>query len=337
MCWLAPLALLLDLLFPDPRALPHPVQGIALLADSLEAPARRLPWKVFSGGVALCFILVVVLGLAWLFVSLPSIFGTLAAVYLGWSGLALGGLLREGNAALAAVTAAEKMKQLGDQKAEAQALDKARRMVQMLVSRDTSCMDTHDLYRSLAESVSENFNDAFVAPYFWLCLGGPAALWFYKAASTMDSLWGYKTEAWRELGKASARLDDILAFIPARLSVILMLLTARLQNVWRNIGGRHSQSGRSLPVTSWSWSALASQARNCDSPNAGWPMAAAAWILNGRCGGPTPYAGEIIAKHVLGPEDGEWTAHNVRLLMRLVGRAGILGGILASLLLFAVA
>lgn len=320
MFWLPPLAFLLDLFFADPPRLPHPVQGVGLLADRLEAPARKLPRPVLAGGLVLAFLLLAVFCIVQLLLSLPFFLNALAAVWLAWSGLALGGLLRESKAALAAIRAAENsMARSGDPGAAA--LARARSSVQMLVSRDTSAMDVDDLYRSLGETISENCNDAFVAPYFWLCLGGPVALWLYKTVSTMDSMWGYQNERWRDLGKASARLDDVLVYIPARLSVLLLLCAARLRRLWAARTGDNDSPV--LPDLSWSLRAMAGQARRCASPNAGWPMAAAAWLFNGRCGGLTPYDGKMVEKPLLGPAQGKWQAANIAALISLVQLAGV--------------
>lgn len=331
--WLPPLALLLDILYPDPRAFPHPVQGIAFLANRVEVPARRLHRPVAAGGFALLLILMSVVLVAWLLTSLPSFWGTAAAIYLSWSGLALGGLVREGKDALNAIMEAENA--VGQLHTQPDALKTARGKMQMLVSRDTSKMDTDELYRSLAETVSENFNDAFVAPYFWLCFAGPVGLWFYKAASTMDSMWGYKNERWLDFGKAAARLDDVLAYVPARLSSLLMILSVYMEAAWLKIIGKHNAAGKVCPSFLVTMKTIASQARLCDSPNAGWPMAAAACLFNGRCGGPTPYDGQIVAKPLLGHEKGKWEAANVAALIRHVRIAGILGGLFPVITLLA--
>ncbi|NHZ47329.1 CobD/CbiB family cobalamin biosynthesis protein, partial [Nitratidesulfovibrio liaohensis] len=219
-----------------------------------------------AGGVALA---------VWGLVRLPVLapwLGALVAVYFAWAGLALGSLLREGRRTLHAI--------------EHGTLDEARTAVSMLVSRDTAQLDRPDLRRALAETLAENFNDGFVAPFFWLLLGGPAGLWGYKAVSTMDSMWGYRTEEWCDLGRACARLDDVLAWVPARLSALFLWLSAPLAKVrggWQGFGR------------------MARDARSMESPNAGWPMSAAAWLHGAPMGGPTPYFGVVKHKPVLGP------------------------------------
>ncbi|HEU6436992.1 MAG TPA: adenosylcobinamide-phosphate synthase CbiB [Nitratidesulfovibrio sp.] len=283
-----PLALLLDLWLGDPRGLPHPVCGVGRLLRRAEAMARRyadglpegerpaalrraglLAVVAVAGGVAL-----VVWGLVRLPVLRPWL-GVLIAVYFAWAGLALGSLLREGRRTLHAI--------------EHGTLDEARTAVAMLVSRDTAQLDRADLRRALVETLAENFNDGFVAPLFWLLLGGPAGLWGYKTVSTMDSMWGYRTDRWRDLGRACARLDDVLAWLPARLSALFLWLSAPL--VLKD-GGHGGWQG---------FGPMASDARSMESPNAGWPMSAAAWLHGAPMGGPTPYFGVVKHKPVLGP------------------------------------
>ena len=324
--WLPPLALLLDLLLADPKRLPHPVQGIGWLAARLEGPARRAGHPLAAGGLVMGVLLCVTGGAVMALVNLPHGLGILAALYFSWSGLALGGLLREGAAALRVVERAA---------ADPGSLAEGRNAVQMLVSRDTGAMDADDLCRSLAESVSENLNDAFVAPFFWLLLAGPVGLWLYKCASTMDSMWGYKNERWLLLGRAAARLDDVLAWIPARLTVLLMLMTARIARVFHQFSFHLTAffANARAPLPGWpGWAAVARQARLSASPNAGWPMAAAAWLFNGRTGGPTPYHGQMVQKPVMGPDQGRWTVAGTAALIRYARWTGITAGILGTVL-----
>ncbi|MBO4301169.1 MAG: cobalamin biosynthesis protein, partial [Desulfovibrio sp.] len=232
--WLAPLALVLDLRFGDPK-LPwqHPVCAVGRLLNMLEGPARRFmecgitqhrPWRGrLAGAVSLLILVGSVGGVAWCLVSLPVI-GTLAAVYLAWAGLAMGCLLTTGKEVLRRV--------------EGCAEGEARQALSWLVSRETSNMDRPLMRKTLADTLSENFTDAFVAPFFWLLIGGPIGLWCYKAVSTVDSMWGYVTEKWRFLGWAGARSDDMLAFVPARLSILLLRLADRVMCLCEFVGGK---------------------------------------------------------------------------------------------------
>ncbi len=291
--WLPIVAFGLDLRFGDPAFPPHPVRGLGKLLELLERPARSLGSEAVGGVVAVLALCGLTALAAGALLRLPMGLGLLAGVYLSWSGLALGSLLRECRDALQIVES-------GD-------LEAARRAVGMLVSRRTDEMERPDLCRSLAETLSENFNDAFVAPFFWLVLFGPLGLWLYKAVSTVDSMWGYKTPRWRRLGWFGARLDDALAFIPARLSVLFLYL-----------------AGLGSGLGAWpGFGTIRRQAATMTSPNAGWPMAAAAWLMNASMGGPTPYEGGIVDKPRLGPEGAPWTPERVRGLLALVRSAGI--------------
>jgi len=225
--------------------------------------------------------------------------GELLALYLGYAGLAWGCLLRETSAVLALL--------------ERGNLPAARAHLAGLVSRDTDDMDQEEAYRALGETLAENFNDGFVAPFFWLALFGPAALWVYKAVSTADSMWGYRIERFEKVGKAGARLDDALAWIPARLAALCIWLAG-----W-------------LMLRPSSWGRVVREARTMDSPNAGWPMSAAAHAARVSMGGPTRYFGAVKDKPRLGP-DGPWNGYAIRTMRRvLMLAAGLCAVFLAGL------
>lgn len=276
----------LDLLFGDPQDWPHPVRVIGAALDRVECWGQRF-WLGARVGGTLCVLGVTgATGLAvWGVTSLPLV-GELAALYLGYAGLALGCLGRE-------TAAVEKLLESGD-------LELARVHLAGLVSRDTGDMDREEMYRAVGETLAENFNDGFVAPFFWLALLGPVALWMYKAVSTIDSMWGYRNDRFEELGKAGACLDDVLAWIPARLAAV---------SIW---------------VAGWcmlcpaSWARIAAEARSMDSPNAGWPMSAMANAVGVRMGGATRYAGALKDKPLLGPCEAEWSACKIQRMRRVM-------------------
>ena len=285
---LLPLAVGLDLLLGDPAGWPHPVRAIGWCYARLDALADRLGRRSRVFG-AVCVLAVAAgsAGLVWAASRLPCL-GPLCALYFAYAGLALGSLLAEGRKAARFLI-------VGD-------LEAARTVVAGLVSRDVTELDGPDLWRALAESVAENANDGFVAPLFWLALAGPAGLWAYKAVSTADSMWGYRTERYADFGWFGARADDVLAWLPARLTVAAMWLA----------GGLLGRLGGVRPAD------IARDAAKSASPNAGWPMAAAAWLCGGTMGGPSRYFGVIVEKPRLGPPAGVWDAQRYRLLSRLV-------------------
>ena len=288
------LATALDLLFGDPQRLPHPVRLIGFLLEYLEPRARAwgLPLRV-AGGICVALTAGLSAGLVFLLVHIPLV-GLLCAVYFAYAGLALGQLLKEGRKAAWLIES-------GD-------LAEARQAVGWLVSRDTTSMEADELRRTLAETLSENMSDGFVCPLFYLCIGGPVALWAYKAVSTMDSMWGYRTERYNELGWACARMDDVLAYIPARLTMLFLLIGGACMGLpWR-----------------LAWAHTGRDARQMESPNAGWPMAACAWLLGAGMGGTAVYFGVAKQKPQLGPREHPWSPEKLKNLFKLLLIAGII-------------
>ncbi|GAB6036366.1 CobD/CbiB family cobalamin biosynthesis protein [Fundidesulfovibrio butyratiphilus] len=299
-------ALALDLAVGDPHGWPHPVRLIGAILNRLESQAATLsPAGKRRMGLA-CLLLV---GLGSYFAvaglcALPKV-GWIFALYFAFAGLSLGQLLREG-------LRAARFIECGD-------MYEAKRAVSQLVSRDTWSLDQAGLRRTLAETLSENFCDGFVAPFFFLCLGGPALLWLYKAVSTMDSMWGYKTPRFLDLGRAGALADDVLAYVPARLSAVFLLLAGFFLRL--DIAGAARNTAR--------------HAARMASPNAGWSMAACAWLLGASMGGPAVYFGQNVEKPLLGPAGGVWTARTLGDLTLLLTVAGLLFGFVCLTVVFA--
>jgi adenosylcobinamide-phosphate synthase len=149
-------------------------------------------------------------------------------------------------------------------------LDYARVAVGRIVGRDTAPLNAAEVSAAAIESLAESFNDAVVAPTFWLLVGGLPGLFAYKALNTADSRIGHIEPRWRAFGWAAARLDDVANFVPARLAGVLLALagTRGFRVMWRD-APKHA------------------------SPNAGWPEAAAAGALGLQLGGPACYDGVI--------------------------------------------
>jgi len=150
--------------------------------------------------------------------------------------------------------------------------------VSQIVGRDPETLDEAGVARAAVESLAESTSDGVVAPLFWLILGGLPGILLYKAANTADSMVGHRTARYAEFGWASARFDDLVNWIPARLSALLIAGAAFLVR-------------RADPEAAWG-TALR-DAKKHDSPNAGWPEAAFAGALGFELGGPRMYDGEI--------------------------------------------
>ena len=144
--------------------------------------------------------------------------------------------------------------------------------VSMIVSRDTKDMTESQIARAAIESAAENFSDGVIAPAFWFLIGGLPAMLIYKFVNTADSMIGYKTKKYLEFGWASARFDDVLNWIPARISMLLIVAFAK------------------QPIN---LKAIISEAKQHKSPNAGWPEAAMARAIDVALAGPRSYDGKL--------------------------------------------
>ncbi len=271
------LAFGLDLLLGDPPFPPHPVRAIGKTVLILERLARRLfrsPAALRLAGAAIVLLVAggpaaaIFFALKYAF-SLHFLPGTLFSIYLYYALIAAGDMLRHVRAVEAALAG-------GD-------LPLARKRAGLLVSRDTAELDEEGVVRAALESLFENTADGVVAPLFFASLGGPALAVLYKAVNTMDSMLGYKTPRYYYLGWAAARADDLLGYIPARLTALLFILAgipARLN--WKE-----------------GWSTLLRDRKKHESPNSAWPEAAAAGVLGIRLGGRDHYHGQEISRPFL--------------------------------------
>lgn len=269
------LALLLDLVMGDPRWLPHPVTLIGRLISKLDHDLRR-PWlDPRTAGVLLLIITVgSTAGVTWLILKvlcyLQPLAGFIGAVIISSTCLAARSLHIESARVATALSS-------GD-------LTSARHYLSWIVGRDTDQLGEDEIWRALVETVAENTSDGIIAPLFWLTLGGPIAAMIFKAVSTLDSMVGYKSERYRHLGRASARMDDLLNFIPARLTALLIIAAAALTGY---------SARNAIDIT------LRDRHKH-PSPNSGHPEAAAAGALGVRLGGAASYSGVGSWKEYIG-------------------------------------
>jgi adenosylcobinamide-phosphate synthase len=272
----------LDALFGDPRWMPHPISGTGWLIARAERFWRwtRLPLRI----AGICFwVSVTGVSTAVVWATLPWL-----NVYWIWMLLAARGL---DSAAFTVVRALER----GD-------VDDARAKLAMIVGRDTAALDEAEIMRAVIETVSENTSDAIVAPVFYLVIGGPAAMALYKAANTMDSMVGYKNERYREFGWCAARMDDVLNFVPARLTAALVWVAAWIAGL---------DPGRSFRIT-------LRDGGSQPSPNAGYPEAAFAGALSVQLGGLSTYSGVPSRKAYLGDAAAPLTTDTFRQTRKLL-------------------
>lgn len=257
----------LDLAFGDPRWLPHPVRGIGWLITRQEQLWRGWGVPLRVAGVAMCLTTV---GISAALVLATMRLSPYAAVYWIYSFTAIRDLDRH------AVRVVDALRQQG--------LPVAREKLAEIVGRDTAGLDEAEILRATFETVAENLSDGIVAPLFYLALGGPAAMAAYKAVNTLDSMIGYRDERYRDLGWFSARADDVMNWIPARLTAALVWVVSVLPGF---------SLLRSVRVT-------LRDGASQPSPNAGYPEAAVAGALGVQFGGLNRYRGAVSRKPHLG-------------------------------------
>jgi adenosylcobinamide-phosphate synthase len=301
-------AFLLDALLGDPRRLPHPVRGFGFLITHGESLLRRLfPRRERLAGTLLT-LLVTAAGFAVPF----ALVSAALRVHL-WAALAIGAVL----AWLTIAARSLRSEALSVYKAaERGDLDGAQKAVSMIVGRDTAVLSMEGVVKAAVETVAENLCDGVIAPLFYLgagfALGGPAlavaCAFFYKAASTLDSMIGYKNARYIDFGRSAARLDDALSFIPARISAFLLVAAAFLARtdakgalrIWRRDRKNHA------------------------SPNAGEGEAAMAGALRLALGGGAVYGGVFEEKPVIGDETQRAEPEDIKRACRLMTTAALL-------------
>ncbi|PSL40589.1 adenosylcobinamide-phosphate synthase [Planomicrobium soli] len=269
------IGLLLDRIIGDPPAWPHPVRWIGSLISKLTKKWNHGP-KAYRNGFWMTGI-----------VAICAFSGALFLVLIGHSihwtiGAAVEALL---------IAAGLAQKSLGDAAEEVYRplikndLVKAREKLGWIVGRDTDRLNESEITRGVVETVSENTSDGITAPLFWAFLLGAPGLWLYKAVNTCDSMVGYKNEEFQRFGYASARLDDLLNWIPSRITGLLILTMTK--------------NARSLTIrqrfVEWK-----RDAKKHPSPNSGWLEAATAIQLGVELGGINTYKGVVSIRARMG-------------------------------------
>ena len=272
---------LLDLLLGDPAWLPHPVVGFGKMIGFGEKRLNKGSHRMLKGGLLAVSLILLVLGFVWalrmVLGSYTQYFDMIAIFYC----LAGTTLIREVRDVFRAVN---------------RSLEEGRKQVARIVGRDTSELSAQEIRTAALETLAENLSDGVIAPLFWLAIGGVPAMVAYKMVNTLDSMIGYRTERYKDFGCWAAHIDDIANYIPARLTALLMVISAGKPQlagfVWHN--GRHHAS-----------------------PNSGYPEAALAGILDCRFGGPHYYFGELFDKPYIGENARELTTADMQKAVRI--------------------
>lgn len=303
-------AFLIDSIIGDPASLPHPVRLIGFYISSFEKQARKLIKSELGTKAAGILLLITAVGFAYLLTwYVLKLAGRInlylyngVNILLMYTCIAARCLSDEGSRVYRAIKE-------GD-------LEKSRKLLSMIVGRDTDNLEVAGITRGVVETVAENTSDGVIAPLFYMFLGGAPLAMAYKAINTLDSMVGYKNERYLHFGWASARFDDAANYIPARITGILMVLASMvLRQDYKN----------SLVI-------LLRDSRNHSSPNSGFPEAAAAGALGVQLGGTNYYFGKPVEKPVIGEPLRLLDGSDIKAAIRLMYTASILALIIFSII-----
>ena len=307
---------IIDLILGDPYSLPHPIRFIGLLISRLEKLVRSRFNNLHKGGIFLAVIVLVIstaVPLAILIVcyKVNVVLGVAVESVMCWQLVAARCLQKESMKVYYAIKEND--------------VEKARKAVSMIVGRDTDVLDETGIIKAAVETVAENTSDGVTAPIMYIALGGAALGFFYKAANTMDSMIGYKNEKYAEIGLFAARFDDLLNFIPSRLTALAMIFSVYIMRfdvrnafyIWKRDRRKHA------------------------SPNSAQTESVCAGALDIRLAGDAYYFGELHKKEFIGddirsPENEDIRRANrlmyctsvVVLVLSLTFRAFVFGGLL---------
>ena len=288
------LAFLLDLIVGDPQKYPHPVRAIGFFAMKTEAVLRsfrKVSLRV-AGIVAVIIVVGGSAGAGYAVLKLCGLFHPFlenaATVVMIYFSIAARDLAVHANAVKKPLESGQ--------------LTLARENVGMIVGRDTATMQESDVALAAVESVAESTVDGVTAPLLYALLFGPVGAIAYKAVNTLDSSFGYKNERYREFGWASARFDDLVNYLPSRLTVPCIAAAAALLRL---------RCGDVFP-------SVFTTAEKHASPNAGYPEAAFAGALGVRFGGPRSYGGEKHNLPYLGIGQGSCSTVTIEQAIRLM-------------------
>ncbi len=269
---------IIDLIFGDPRTVPHPVVAIGklvsfctdrLLCQDSGAKEKRRN-GIFMVVIVECACIAVPFCILYLAYRLHLVAGIVIEGIMCWQILAAKSLKTESTKVETALYNNN--------------IEEARFNVSMIVGRDTANLDAEGITKAAVETVAENSSDGVIAPLFYMLFGGAVAGFLYKGINTMDSMAGYKNEKYIDFGRAAAKLDDIANFIPARISALLMVVSAFI------LGYDAANA----------WKIFLRDRYKSTSPNAGQTEAACAGALGIELLGDAYYFGKLVKKPSIG-------------------------------------
>lgn len=294
--WSVLIGYLIDLVIGDPEQLPHPIRAIGALIGRLDRalcrPQEEQGKQYAKSLILVLCTLLIPAGITWLIVLLAfrvhEIAGLIVCSIISAQMLAARNLRDASYRVYAAL-------QRGD-------VEGARMAVSMIVGRDTDALDEAGITRAAVETVAENTSDGVIAPLMYLLIGGPVLGVLYKSINTMDSMIGYHNDRYRYFGTIAAKLDDVVNFIPARISALLMICAA-------NLCGMDGKGALRI---------FRRDRYNHKSPNSAQTESVCAGALGVKLAGDAVYFGKLVQKPTIGDATREIEAEDIRRANRLM-------------------
>lgn len=305
----------LDLVFGDPHALPHPIRLIGTLISGLEKKLLKLQMrdekKEFYKGILLVVLVLFSTGAV----------AALVLVVAYWlhpvAGIVIESVMTYQILATKCLKD-ESMKVY--QSLNEQGLEAGRVAVSMIVGRDTNVLDETGVVKAAVETVAENTSDGVIAPMLYTALGGPVLGFVYKAVNTMDSMVGYKNDKYLYFGRAAAKLDDVVNFIPARISAYLMIAAAY-------IGGKAFDGKQAYRI-------YKRDRRNHASPNSAQTESVCAGALGIQLAGDASYFGKVVKKPYIGDAHRAVEREDIVRVNRLMYVTAVISEVLCLVIMF---
>lgn len=303
-------AIVLDLLIGDPKYLPHPVVLIGKVISFLDKRWNRGENRQAKGFLLLVVVITltttVIVALLFLVGEISFWAGAALEVYFLSSTIAIRGLQQAGKEVEAPLLSGDMVN--------------ARKKLSYIVGRDTERLSEAEVVRGTVETIAENTVDGIIAPLFWAMIGGAPAAMAYRAVNTLDSMVGYKNQQYEKFGFASAKFDDIVNWIPARITAVCMWLASWFYPAFKK--------ANAFRVTF-------RDAGKHPSPNSGWPEAMTAGLLGVELGGTNTYKGIVSNRSKIGQPFTELKAKHIHQSI-LIMHGGWLVFFLFSLFLLSV-
>ena len=305
----------LDLVFGDPHALPHPIRLIGTLIAGLEKKLLKLQMrdekKEFYKGILLVVLILFSTGAV----------AALVLVVAYWlhpvAGIVIESVMTYQILATKCLKD-ESMKVY--QSLNEQGLEAGRVAVSMIVGRDTNVLDETGVVKAAVETVAENTSDGVIAPMLYTALGGPVLGFVYKAVNTMDSMVGYKNDKYLYFGRVAAKLDDVVNFIPARISAYLMIAAAY-------IGGKAFDGKQAYRI-------YKRDRRNHASPNSAQTESVCAGALGIQLAGDASYFGKVVKKPYIGDAHRAVEREDIVRVNRLMYVTAVISEVLCLVIMF---